>query len=125
MKQKSIEATRDSVCMGDDCNAPNREYLDYDPQQFLSEWLLKTVTGYIPTMHNAIWVVYKKRTIIGYLICDEKGHYSVEIPHNNMPMRSLHIKDIYCRYFHEMYFKDKFSEYSTLLDKVKHHLTKT
>lgn len=35
--QHTIKATRESVCMGDDCNAPNARELDYKPDQLFSE----------------------------------------------------------------------------------------
>lgn len=34
-----IYAERDSVCMGDDCNAPNAQYLDYETNKPLSEFM--------------------------------------------------------------------------------------
>lgn len=48
-----IKATRESVCMGDDCDVPNVRELDYKPDQLFSEWL-SVVADYVPTMHNVV-----------------------------------------------------------------------
>lgn len=44
-----IRAERDSVCMGDDCDAPNTRYLDYGPDERLSEFM-DSVANYVPLM---------------------------------------------------------------------------
>lgn len=117
-----IKATRDSVCMGDDCNAPNTKFLEYNPEQLLSEWILVAVTRYVPAIYNTVWAIHNENVCIGYLICDKEGKYSVDVPDNNLPMNTLHIKEIHCQHFYEMDFHDKYPDCATLLDKVKRYI---
>lgn len=120
-----ITATRDSVCMGDDCFAPNQKALDCDQNLRLSDWLMTAVTEYLPTIHKAVWVIYSHKQIIGYLYCDDGGNYSAEPIYEDLPMNALHITEIYCRIFHKSDFKDKYPEYIDLLDIVKQYLSES
>lgn len=92
-----IKAARDSVCMADDCLAPNERELDCDPEETLSEWLA-AVTKYVPTMHNALWTVRSGDKILAYLKCDDKGGYTAELAVPDDKLSRLGIGEIYCGY---------------------------
>lgn len=93
----AVYAERDSVCMGDDVNAPNPGQIPYqdgmDAKAFLAH-----VADYIPTMHSTVWIVWtdsRKCRSIGALICDENGSYSY-LP----AMEKLNgLKSVFCQYF--------------------------
>ena len=123
MSSMKIKAERDSVCMGDDCNAPNTGYLEYDENELLSVWLMKTVTDYVPHMHECVWSVESNRKIIGYLICDKNGNYTVETTCDDEYMGLLNISEIFCMHYYDFYFKGKeYSDCTTLIDKVRKSL---
>lgn len=44
-----IHIERESVCMGDDCNAPNAKELEYEVDEYLSDFM-ETVARYVPSM---------------------------------------------------------------------------
>ncbi len=95
-----IKATRDSVCMGDDCNAPNARELDYKPDQRFSEWL-SVVADYVPTMHNVVWSVHCKSKLLAHLVFNDKGNFTVELVVPDQKTSVLAIHEIYCRYYYE------------------------
>lgn len=90
-----ILAERDSVSMGDDVMAPNRQYLEYQPQERLSEFL-DTIADYVPNIRNSVWSIVCKRREIAYLIFDDspKYHYKLNIP--DILVSMLPKKEIYC-----------------------------
>ena len=78
MKEMRLLAERDSVCMGDDCTAPNGEYIQYKRGIRLSDLLLKNV-GYVPDYsgrQHAIWGIERKGVPIAFLECDEHRRIS-------------------------------------------------
>ena len=78
MKEMRLLAERDSVCMGDDCTAPNGEYIQYKRGIRLSELLLQIV-GYVPDYsgrQHAIWGIERKGVPIAFLECDEHRRIS-------------------------------------------------
>ena len=121
----TIEAERDSVCMGDDCNAPHYVHLEYDPNQLLSEWMQSTVLGYVPNMKGCVWAVFSgkspKRKLLGYLVGDaETDTYSVELAREDEFMGILSIKEIFCRYYYPSFFTSKkYLKLPTMLERVR------
>lgn len=121
-----IYAERDSVCMGDDCNAPNARYLDYAANELLSEFM-DSVAGYVPSMRDVVWSVVCKDKTIAYLIFDENDGYEYELAIPDMRVSELAEKKIYCRYYYERKLFDykikppveMYPECKTLLEKVK------
>ena len=124
-----IRLERESVCMGDDCNAPNAKDLEYAANELLSEFM-DSVAGYVPSMENVVWsVVTSQGKVIAYLIFDENEDYQYELAIPDVRVSELALKKLYCRY----YYKGKLFDYSTepptelypecksLLDKVKEH----
>lgn len=92
----TVHAERESVCMGDDCNAPNAAELPYKPDELLSEWLDNIVSKYVPAMRNTIWTVQDGAKILGYLIFDENREHTCEIAVSDKPVSELQIKSLYC-----------------------------
>ncbi len=117
-----IVATRDSVCMGDDCMAPNRCDIPYHKEDKLSD-LMSYVYQYVPTMKNTIWVVRNKQQVIGYLMIDEEGNYSYELEMKNKSIYSLGNNSIHCSYFYKGRCRDCDQSLS-FLDQVKSMLSK-
>lgn len=123
---KTIHAERDSVCMGDDCNAPNARELNYASNEYLSEFM-DSVAKYVPSMKNVVWSVACKDRTIAYLIFDENEEYKYELAVPDMKVSELDGKKIYCRYYHKGTLFDYkvqppielYPECKTLLDKVK------
>lgn len=121
-----IYAERDSVCMGDDCNAPNAKYLDYATDELLSEFM-DAVAGYVPSMKDVVWSVVCKDKTIAYLIFDEDAGYEYELAVSDIRVSELAEKKIYCRYYYngklfDYRIKppvDMYPECRTLLEKVK------
>lgn len=123
---KTIYAKRDSVCMGDDCNAPNAGKLCYTRNELLSEFM-DSVARYVPSMKNVVWSVICKDRTIAYLIFDENAEYKYELAVPDMKVSDIDVKEIYCRY----YYRNKLFDYNvkppielypecdTLLEKVK------
>ena len=92
-----IEATRDSVCMGDDCHAPHAEDLLFWDETLLSEFLA-TVGGYVPAMRNASWRVMDQERTLGHLVSGEDARYSVRLELPDGPFKDIGSEEIFCRY---------------------------
>ena len=91
-----IHAERDSVCMGDDVYAPNAEEFPFGGGSITE--LLKAVSGYVPKMKFAVWVVCRSissKEALGALYLDENGEYAYLPLAKNLPQ----IREIYVRYF--------------------------
>lgn len=128
--QYTIHIERESVCMGDDCNAPNPAELPYSADEMLSEWL-NTVAEYVPTIYNTVWTVQDGRNILGYLIFDEKGRHTCETAVSDIPVTKLKSKHLFCRYFYQNRFlqcdkngntDEKPLNSITLLEQLKQYL---
>lgn len=125
-----IHAERDSVCAGDDCNAPNAEDIMLDEGARVSE-LLERVPEYVPNVYDSVWVVmkdnYKSNKILGFVVFTDSGSHYCELaaPDGNVEM--LGIKKIFCRHFNPGDFiygwkKELYPEDMELIDKVKMYL---
>ena len=62
LRRNQISVDRESVCMGDDCNAPNEKKLDLNEGDLLSDVLGK-VAEYLPQMSDVIWAERKRRDV--------------------------------------------------------------
>lgn len=114
-----IHAERESVCMGDDCNAPNAKELEYTTNELLSD-LLDSVAQYVPSMKNVVWSVICKGRTIAYLIFDVNACCKYELTISDMRVSELDEKKIYCRYYYKGKLSlESYTQYETLLEKVK------
>ena len=64
LHSNQISVDRESVCMGDDVNAPNEKILNLDEGDVLSDVLGK-VAVYLPLMSDVIWAVDSGRKVLG------------------------------------------------------------
>ena len=135
MAENTIHLERESVCMGDDVNAPNAKDLRFDPDMLLSEFL-HLIAESIPVCfdnQHTVWCVVNGKRPVALLETDTEGHYTDELLIEDLLVKDLGSKEIYCRYFYEYKgnlcpslssyvdgkWKDDYPEYSTLSDKVK------
>ena len=65
--------TRDSVCMGDDVNAPNTRTEEIDQPLTVSD-LLDKAAGYVPNVSGSVWVVQVEGALAGYLEMSTSGY---------------------------------------------------
>ena len=65
--------TRDSVCMGDDVNAPNTRTEEIDQPLTVAD-LLDKAANYVPSMSGSVWVVWVEDTLAGYLEMSTSGY---------------------------------------------------
>lgn len=92
-----IHAERASVCMGDDCNAPNAEELAYDNDMLLSDFMA-VIMNYVPAMSNCRWIIFfgKERTAV--LTGNERAEYSYELLVPDRKVSELANTTIFCKY---------------------------
>ena len=96
-----IKAERDSVCLGDDCTAPNSEYILFESGIRLSELLLQ-IAQYVPDYsgrQHTIWGIEYKGEPIAFLECDENSKYKCILNTDDILADAMDEKKIYCRYF--------------------------
>lgn len=125
-KLHKIYVERDSVCMGDDCNAPNAKELYYGDHDRLSDFMIE-VANYVPAMRNVVWSVACADEIIAYLIFDDDSGCKYELEIQDIKVSELVEQKIYCAYYYESKFydyrtkppADLYPQCKTLLDKVR------
>ena len=132
-----VTVERDSVCMGDDVNAPNTQTLQVSGDMYVSQFL-KQLANAMPTVADLepiVWSVHlgqEKGTAIGmietvYQVCSR-----VTVFGSDLKMQESGIGKVYCRYFHKnsLMKPDQnghlcipmYPECPTLLEKVMKHL---
>lgn len=122
-----IRVDRESVCMGDDFNAPNEELLDLDSRDMFSD-VLKKVAHYLPQMSDVIWAVDTGKKVLGYVIMDQNCQHHFELCQHDKLFSEMGIRVLHCSYFHSHRFMhnvngvitEKFPEQKSLLEKVKY-----
>ena len=135
MTDNTIHLERQSVCMGDDANAPNAKELGYEQDMLLSEFL-DVIAKNIPIRfegQHTIWCIENDKRPIALLETDVDGNYSNELLVGDSFIKDLERKNVYCRYFYDYKgnlcsslssyvdgkWKDNHPECSELSDKVK------
>ena len=101
-KKILIHLERESVCMGDDVTAPNAKDLSFDSNLRLSD-LLSVVADSIPLRfdgQHTIWCIENDKRPLALLETDPAGHYTNELLMENIFLKDLEKKEIYCRYFY-------------------------
>lgn len=126
----TIHAERDSICMGDDCNAPNADELPYKEEEKLSHFL-RTVASYIP-VRRYVWAVYCDERLLALISFNALGESSFDLQVDDLTLTELSVSHIFCRHFIESDFScrnadgaqvEKHPECHTLLEKVKAELS--
>ena len=121
-----ISVDRESVCMGDDCNAPNEKVLDLSEEDKLTD-VFRKVAEYLPQMSDVIWAVDSGRKVLGYIIMDKDRTIHYEICQPDGIFSDMKINALHCSYFFPNRFicnvdgeiKEKYPEQKTFLDKVR------
>ena len=116
-----IRATRDSVCMGDDCNAPHETFPEYVPEQGIMS-LLNAAAEYLPKMSDIVWTVSCQETVLGFLTSGEDRSYTAEPYCTDEFFRTLNIREIRCRHYYDYEFGNSYPDCNSLLEKVKKSL---
>lgn len=111
----TIHAERDSVCMGDDCNAPNAEELPYNSDECLYEFLVNRVAKYVPKCTESVWVIlnYSNKEV-GYITFDKNCDTTCTLAIKNTYVYKLG-GSIFCRKYNYRDIEEKHPEYKSLL----------
>lgn len=96
-KQGFIYAERDSVCMGDDCTAPNPGNLAYQDDMMLSEFI-PVIMKYLPAMTNCRWIIYFGEDKTAVLVAGSDKKYSCELLTADRKIKELADREIFCKY---------------------------
>ena len=95
---------RASVCMGDDCNAPNEKIVQFDDNTTILEFLKYCAENYVPKMHNSVWGIYdidfRKKRVIGYIVTDSEGSISVFSSSEGKSISDVISGEVFFRYYY-------------------------
>ncbi len=126
--QQYVRVDRESVCLGDDCTAPNEKLFPIGKRDKLSD-IFRMIAEYLPHMYDVVWAVDSGKKVIGYIVMDMMEQVRYEFCLEDQVFCELDIKALHCSYFHPgscMYTKgengvviEKHPECRTLLDKAK------
>lgn len=98
--QLLIHAERSSVCMGDDCYAPNPEDLSYEPEQTLSEFI-PMIARYVPKMKDSWWDVYTGKQLVATVYFNGCGKVTYELHGPDIRIADMAGEGIFCRYHYK------------------------
>ncbi len=125
---QDIRVDRESVCMGDDCTAPNEKRFPIRESDMLSD-IFQMIAGYLPYMRDVVWAVDSGKKIVGYIMMDMNGPVRYEFCLEDQVFYKLDMKALHCSYFYQGKFVytngedgavvEKYPECKTLLDKAK------
>lgn len=119
----AIRVERDSVCMGDDCNAPNAMDVPCREGEKLSEFM-GTLAASLPKMRSSVWAVKCKGNVIGFIDTNRFSRCETTICINDIQISSLASEKLFCKYYTEGRMANKYPECETLLEKVRKELGK-
>ena len=94
---------RQSVCIGDDCTAPNGQFIIFESGTSLSTLLLR-IGQYVPNYsgrQHTIWGIEYKEKPIAFIECDEHSGYKYMLNIDDILADTLNEEKIYCRYFYD------------------------
>lgn len=133
-----VTVERDSVCMGDDVNAPNTQMLQVSGNMYISQFL-KQLAAALPTVVDpepVVWSVHlgqESGTAIGLIETVYQVRSRVIVFCSDQQMQKSGIGKVYCRYFckSSLMKPDQngrlcipmYPECPTLADKVRKHLS--
>lgn len=116
---RKIHAERDSVCMADDCFAPNAAELGYAEGEMLSGFM-GAIAHYVPVMRDCVWSVFCGGEIVAHIAFDGMGRHTYELMIPDRPVAELPEQRVHCTYFHSASpAVSHYSELPTLLEKVR------
>ena len=134
----NVTVERDSVCMGDDVNAPNTQTLQVSGDVYISQFL-KQLANAMPTVVDSepiVWSVHlgqEKGTAIGLIETVYQVSNRVTVFGSDVKMQQSGIGKVYCRYYckSSLMKPDEngrlcipmYPECPTLAEKVKKHLS--
>ena len=134
----NVTVERDSVCVGDDVNAPNTMTLQFNGEWSVSQVLMQLADA-LPTVADPepiVWSVHlgqSKGNAIGLIEIIYQAGSSVTVFGSDLKMQESGIGKVYCRYFcksslmkpdQEGYLRvPMYPECPTLVEKVKKHLS--
>lgn len=128
MNNKYVRVDRQSVCMGDDCTAPNEKLLSVCEKDMLSD-IFQKISVCLPQMCDVIWAVDSGKKVIGYIITDANNQVRYELCLKDQVFCELGIEAMHCSYFHQKSFEyqnekngriiEKYPECRNLFDKVR------
>ena len=121
-----ITVERESVCMGDDLNAPNTTTVSINDEMHLSTvlWLIEDKMPLVNDKHTIVWSVHtddRNGTPLGMFEIDDMKPNSLTLFVLDQTMKEMSIKKVFCRYFHNSSLPE-YSECPTLGLKVMKHL---
>ena len=133
-----VTVERDSVCMGDDVNAPNTMTLQFNGELSVSQFLMQLADA-LPTVADPepiVWSVHLSQssgTALGLIETVYQVRSRVIVFGSDRKMQESGIGKVYCRYFcksslmkpdQEGYLRvPMYPECPTLVEKVKKHLS--
>ena len=133
-----VTVERDSVCMGDDVNAPNTQTLQVSGDVYISQFL-KQLANAMPTVVDSepiVWSVHlgqSKGRAIGLIETLYQVSNRVTVFGSDLKMQQSGIGKVYCRYYckSSLMKPDEngrlcipmYPECPTLAEKVKKHLS--
>lgn len=128
---KLVNIDRQSVCMGDDCTAPNEDVIGISKTDTLLT-VFDKIVSYLPHMQNVIWAVDTGKKLLGYVISEADKHCFYDICVGNQALHVMDLDYLHCSYFHANSFMPQHDKpvdlkgddpsCQTLLDKVKRHM---
>lgn len=128
MDNNYVRVDRQSICMGDDCTAPNEKLLSVGERDRLSD-IFRMIADYLPQMQDVIWAVDSGKKVVGYILMAGKEQVRYELCPEDQIFCKLDIEAFHCSYFHRRSFEyragedgetvEKYPECGTLFDKVK------
>lgn len=129
--KKIIRVTRQSVCMGDDCTAPNENKIEVFREDSINDVLSK-IANHLPQMQNVIWAIDTGKKVLAYITIDENEKIYYEQCVGEQCFFEMEIERLHCSYFHSRSFDygiskieniEGYSQCNTLLEKVKYQMS--
>lgn len=122
-----IVVKRDSVCMADDCLAPNRSEFTFGEEETLKDLIIQ-ISRYVPNMKDVVWSINYNGNPIGYVnFCSDDKKF--ELVTENIKIIELQNRNLYCKFYNSSKLMDftvnppelLYPECGTLLQKVKRY----
>lgn len=122
---KKIIVKRDSICMADDCTAPNSCEFTFGSEDRMKDLIIK-ISRYVPEMKDVVWSINSNGNPIAYVnFCADDKKF--DLITENILISELKNTNFYCKFYNSSKLIDfsinppelLFPECETLLQKVK------